>query len=114
MRLQHHCFANISNAQIIQAFKLVYEIKLSKAAISNSNNNQFSSNSEADNEKRYEPNVDMYITLAPLNKIITIIKDFCNTCIKSKHIRIVKYKAMSLIVPKLEEIHINFWGPHDS
>lgn len=50
----------------------------------------------------------MYITLALLNKITESIEDFCNTCIKSKHIKIIKHKAMTSIIQKFEEIYTDF------
>lgn len=49
----------------------------------------------------------MHITLVQLNQIIKNIEDLDNTYIKSKYIRIVKHKAMILIVQKLEEIYAN-------
>lgn len=55
----------------------------------------------------------MYITSAPLNKIIERIKDFYNIYIKSKYTKIIKHKAMTLKIQKLEEIYANIWGSHD-
>lgn len=57
----------------------------------------------------------MHIIPTPtlLNKIIESIEDFCDTCIESKHTRIIKYKAMTPIIQKLEKIHANFWGLHN-
>lgn len=40
----------------------------------------------------------MDITSTLLNKIIETIEDFCDTCIKNKHIRIIKYKVMTSII----------------
>lgn len=53
------------------------------------------------------------ITLLPLNKAIEITKDFCDTCIKNKLIRIVWYKAMIPVIQKLEKIYPNFWSLHN-
>lgn len=115
MRLEYRRFAHTSNTQIIQVSKLVDGIKLLDAATSNSNDDQFSSNSEADIGKKSEPDINTYITsiLALLNKIIKSIKDFCNMYIKSKYIKIIKHQAMTPIVPKLEEIYINLQGLYD-
>lgn len=55
----------------------------------------------------------MHITPIGLNKIMEIIENFCDIYIKSKHKRIIKYKTMSFIVQKLEEIYANFLSSHD-
>lgn len=41
------------------------------------------------------------------------IKDFCNICIKNKHKKIIKHKAITLIIQKLEEIYTAFWSLYD-
>lgn len=41
------------------------------------------------------------------------IKDFYNICIKNKHKKIIKYKAITLIIQKLEEIYTTFWSSYD-
>lgn len=98
MRLKHCHFTYASNIWIIQAFKLDDRIKLSDVITSNSNNNQFSSNLEVDNKEKSEPDIDMHIILALLNKIMKNIKNFYNTYIENKHIKVIKYKTMTLIV----------------
>lgn len=55
----------------------------------------------------------MHITPALLNKIMDSIEDFCNKCIKNKHTRIIKHKAITRIIQRVEEIHNDFWGPYD-
>lgn len=115
MRLWHCHYAHASNAQIIQVSKLVDKIKLLDIAISNSNDNQYSTNSKADDEEKSEPDINMHITPIPalLNKIMESIKNLCNMCIKSKHIKIIKYKVIIPILRKLKEIHANLWSLHD-
>lgn len=85
-------------------------MKLLNATTSNSNDDQFSSDSKADDREKNVLDIDTHITpnIAPLNKIIEIIEDFCDTYIKRKHIKIRNYKAMCLTVQKLEEIYNNF------
>lgn len=83
------------------------EIKLSDTTISNSNNNHFSLDSEADDGEKSEPNIDIYITLALFNKIMKRIKNIYDIYIKNKHTSIVKYKVITLTVQKLEKIHAN-------
>lgn len=56
----------------------------------------------------------MYITSTQLNKIIDSIQDLYDQYIKDQYIKIIKYKAITLIVPKLEEIYTNFWGLYNS
>lgn len=115
VRVWHCRFAYASNGWIIQAFKLVDRIKLSDVATSNYNDDQFSSDSEADDGKQSEPNIDIYInpTLVLLHKDMGSIKNLCDTCIKNKYIKIIKHKAMTSAVQKLKEIHANLWGPHN-
>ena len=46
----------------------------------------------------------------PLNKVTDlskIIKEFCNSCIKSKYTKIIKYKKMTPTTCKLQKIHTN-------
>lgn len=107
MRLCHCYFAHTSNAWIIQVSKLVDQIKLSDAVIRNFNNDQFSLDSETDDGEKNEPNIDKYIILALFNKIMKNIADFYDMCIKNKYTIIIKHKAMTPIVQKLEEIYIN-------
>lgn len=109
VRLWHCHFTYISSVWIIQASNLVDGIKLSNIAIDNFNDNPFSLDLEANDEKEIKPDIDIYITLTPasLNKIMESIKDFCDTYIKSKYIKIIKYKKITPIVWKLEEIHAN-------
>lgn len=113
IKLWYCRFAHISNIQIIKVSKLVYEIKLSNAAISNSNDDQFSSNSKTDDKKGNKPDIDMHITPAPLSKIMEGIKDFFDIYIENKHTKIIKYKAITLIVKKLEKIYAKLWSLHD-
>lgn len=68
---------------------------MSDAATNNWNNNYFSSDSKTNDGEGSEPDIN---TSIPLNKIIKCIKDFYDTCIKSKYIRIIKYKTMTLII----------------
>lgn len=41
------------------------------------------------------------------------MEQLCDNCIKSKYIKIIKYKKMTLIIYKLQEIHVDLWGPYD-
>lgn len=54
-----------------------------------------------------------------LNKVINTITDpnsvqqLWNSCIKSKHTKIVRHKKMTPTICKLKEIHGDLWGLHD-
>lgn len=85
-------------------------IKLLDVNIRNSNNSWFSSDSEVDDDKRSELDIQNASTL---NKIIEIIKDFCDICIKSKYTKIIKNKAITPQIQKLKEIHANLWGSNN-
>lgn len=85
-------------------------------AVSNLNNNLLLSNLEVKDREKSESDINEDINItALLNKIIENIKDFCNTCIQTKYIRIVKYKFMIPMVQKLEKftlifrVHINLY-----
>lgn len=79
-------------------------MKLSDTDTRNSNHNWFSSDSEKDEEERIEPDI---FNLALFKKIVESIKDICHMCVESNNTRIVKYKAMTSTIQKLEEIHAN-------
>lgn len=84
-------------------------MKLSATDIESSNDDRFFS--DLDDGEGSEPN--NINNPASLNKITDSIEDFCVICIKNKHIRIVKHKAMTLIVRKLEKIQADLWGLHN-
>ena len=68
----------------------------------------------SDFELEFESDSDK---LSPINKAMELnidgVEELCEACIKSKYIRIVKSKKMTLITKRLEEIHANLWGSHD-
>lgn len=75
---------------------------------------RFSSNLEENDRKKSKQNIGMHIIPALHNKIIKSIEDICDISTKCNYIRITKYKAIILILEKFEEIHMDFWGPHNS
>lgn len=86
MQLRYCHFAQASKNWIIKGFKLYDRIKLLDTATSTSNNDQFFSDSKANNRERSKPDVDTYIISAPLSKIIKSIEDFCDIYIKKVNI----------------------------
>lgn len=71
------------------------------------------SNSKADDGEKREPNIDIHIIPALLNKMIENIEDFYDTYIKNKYTKIIKHKAMTPSIQKLEEIYTNFLDLHN-
>ena len=72
---------------------------------------QLSSNSEEDGERK---NLELFIRMPmivstsgnyPDNFEETYVEQLCDPCIKSKYTKIVKYKSMTPITHKLQEIH---------
>lgn len=55
------------------------------------------------------------ITITPslLNETSEATERLCDTCIESKHTRIIRHKKMTLTIRKLQELHADLWGPHD-
>lgn len=73
-------------------------MKLLDAASNNSNDNQFLLGSKADNKKRNESDIDMYIIPVLFHRIIQSIENLCDICIKSRYTKIKKYKTMTSII----------------
>ena len=73
-------------------------------------NNLHSSNSEFE----FDSNSDK---LFPINKKIELnidsVEELYEAYIKSKDTRNVKSKKMTLSAKRLQEIHVDLWGPHD-
>ncbi len=68
-------------------------------------------------------NIDLVIHATMLlNKVINtsnidpnnLVKQLYNFCIKSKYIKIVKYKKITLITQKFQEIYADFCGLYNS
>lgn len=77
---------------------------MSNITINTLNNNLISLDSKIDDRKNNELDINTWILF---NKIIKNIKDFYDIYIENKHIKIVKYKVMTSIIQKLEEIYNN-------
>lgn len=89
MRLWYCLIAHASNTWIIQEFKLLNKIKLSNKATSNSNDDLLLSDSDANDKKENESNVNKNVNIAtPLNIILKNIEDLYDTNIESKYTKI--------------------------
>lgn len=97
----------------MQAFKLVNRINFKK--IIRPDNKLYSSDSKPNN-KNNKSNIDANIKPTTINKAIEYnlndIEILCDTCIESKHIRIVKLKKIILIIKRLQEIYTVLYNPH--
>ena len=96
IRLWHQRLGYASNARIIQASKLVDRIDLDKEKPTNTYKKQ-DSNSEPENDKNIDSDVDK---LVPIYKGIDVNDEMelYDTCIESKHTRIVKSIWMISII----------------
>ena len=69
----------------------------------------------SDSELEFDSDFDKS---SPINKVMKLnidgVQELCEACIESKHTRIVKSKKMTPITKKLQEIHTDLWGAHDS
>ena len=96
-------FGHTSNARVIQAFNLVDGIDLGKTRPVDEPHSSNSKSSDSDAKA--------------INKAIEYnlgdVEELCETCIKSKHIRIVKSKKMTPTTRRLQEVHADLWGPYE-
>ena len=100
--LWYRRFGHASNARVIQASQLVDGIDLEKTGpvdkTHSSNSESFDSDAEAINKA--------------IKHNLGDVEKLCETCIKSKHTRIVKSKKMTLTTRRLQEVHADLWGPY--
>ena len=108
IRLWHCRLGYASNARVIQVSKLVDKIDLEGAAIQKDESYLNSSDFKTDDEDIKQSDTDADNEPASINKMtnnINGIEQLCETCIKSKHTRIVKSKKMTSITKRLQEVH---------
>lgn len=105
---QKRRFGNVNNAKIIQVFKLVNRINFQE--ITGPINKSYSFNSKFDKSNSHTNKS------FPINKTIkhdiNSLEELYETCIKSKYIRIIKSKKMTLITRRFQDIDTNLWDPH--
>lgn len=97
--LWHHYLGYTSNTKIIQASKLVNRIDFED--ISKVTKKPYSSNSESDNNSDNNGNNQSTLINKVISYNIKYIKKLYKVGIKSKYIKIVKLKKMTLIIKKL-------------
>lgn len=105
-QLWHWCLGHASNVRVVQASKLIDGINLGE--VIGPDNETPSSYSELDNE---DSDADVDNKPTTINEAtendLKCIKQLYKAYIKSKHIRIVKLKKMTLMIRKLQEVHID-------
>lgn len=119
IRLWHQQLDHLSNARVVEAFKLTDRIDITIKKSQQIQEEPFSSNSKVDNEdKNSESSLASNTSLLPatmlLNKVTSTginpnysIELLCDPYIKSKNIKIVKYKKITPTTCKLKEIYAN-------
>lgn len=97
--------------KIIQASKLVDGIDLNEEKSTNANEKPDSS-SELENNENIDSDIDK---LVRIHKAIDVNNkiELCDTCVENKHTRIVKFKRLTPIIWRLQEISADLWGPHN-
>ena len=141
IRIWHRQLGHASNTRVIRAATLVNGINLQKAKYDpsevfvNSEESEHDSSNEDNTAKddnvvdKSEQNTDTAVaalifqtfatdpTLDSALETSTIDPDpkkLCITCVASKSTRTIKrHKNMTPANDKLEEVHADFWGPHD-
>lgn len=119
IRFWYQQLGHLSNARVVEAFKLTDRIDITIEKSQQIQEEPFSSNFKVDNEdKNSKSSLASNTSLAPattlLNKVISTsinpnysIELLCDPYIKSKNIKIVKYKKMTPTTCKLKEIYTN-------
>ena len=98
-----HCYlGNASNARVIQVSKLVDGIDLGEIT------GPIDDSHFSDSQLEFDSDSDKP---SPINKAMDLningVEKLCETCIKSKHTKIVKSKRMTPTTKRLQEIHTN-------
>lgn len=87
--------------RVLQALKLVDKVKLEETSSLSSDKLYYSFKPESEDNSDANTNH----TPTSINKAIESVEELCKTCIKSKHIRIIKSKKMTSTTRHLQEIH---------
>lgn len=112
VRVWHQRFGHASNARIVRASKLL-------TGMENFNNNSYdptdvysdSEQSEFEYECDHDNEAKASLLAPPPDKDFDSI---CTPCIASKQTRVViRDKLMTESSEKLEEVHVDLWGPHN-
>lgn len=64
---------------------------------------------ESEFKNNSDVNTNRIFTL--FNKVIKAVEDLDKTCIKNKHIEIIKSKKTTLIIRQFQDIYVDLWGP---
>ena len=102
VRLWYQRFGHASNVRVIQASKLVDGIEFGEIRLVDK---PHSSDSESFNS-------DAKAITKVIEHNLGDVEELYETCIESKHTRIVKSKKKTPTTKKLQEVHADLWGPH--
>ncbi len=119
IRIWHRRFGHASNARIIRASKLL-------TGMGNFNNNSYdptkvysdSEQSVSDNNNDDEPEPAYTPDQASKASLLATPPDndfdsLCTPCIANKQTRVIlRNKSMTEVNEKLDEVHVDLWGPH--
>lgn len=133
IRLWHRRLANVSNARVVRASKLVDGIDIGlkeydpAEVFIDSDDSEVSSDDEsppnsASQSALLEPVPSSIETMIPNVDSVLQTKEndddgiakLCTPCVCSKSTQVVRHnKSMTPTTNKLEEVHADLWGPHD-
>lgn len=106
-----------SNARVVRASQLLTGMGDLNAEYDPKNVYSNSEHSESKDDAATTKETPEPLTVFALTTDNTTESDFdsiCNQCISSKQTRVVnRRKPMTKVKEKLEEIHVDLWGPHN-
>ena len=110
VRVWHRRFGHASNARIVRASKLLTGMRNFNNAYDPTEVYSNSEQSEFEHESDHNDEAEASL-LAPLPD--NDFDSICTPCIASKQTRVViRDKPMTEASEKLEEVHVDLWGPH--
>ena len=122
IRLWHRRLGHASNTRVIEISKITdsIEIMIDKSQYKNKDkclSSDYKSEADKDinstsseNNNKPEPS-----TATQLNQVTDLneIEELYDSCIKSKHTKINRYKRITSTNRRLQEIHTDLWRPHN-
>lgn len=101
IRLWHHCLSHASNTRVMQASKLADGIDLGGEISADDGAHLSDSKPDKKNAENKPTSINKAIDSSETTK------QLCETCVQSKHTRIIKTKNMTSTTRKLQEVHID-------
>ncbi len=128
IRLWHRRLAHVSNARVVRASKLVDGISLDQndtkynpAEVLIDSDDSDASDCSDQEESPIQLSAKSAAEVTPRatdqqtrTENLKDIDKLCTPCVGSKSTRVVRRnKSMTATTSKLEEVHVDLWGPHD-